>query len=79
MTERIAKGRESISAGELLDACLYELGALELADDSKQILIEEMGLEGDIPCGSDGDKAGFREVVARVFGLIPATREYPMA
>ena len=79
MTERIAKGRESISAGELLDACLYELGALELADDSKQILIEEMALEGDIPCGSDADKAGFREVVARVFGLIPATREYQMA
>ena len=79
MTERIAEGRESISPEELLDACLYELGALELEDNTKRILTEELGLEGDIPCASEADKARFRELVARIFSLVPATREYQLA
>ena len=79
IAERIARGRESISALELLDACVYELGALELEDATRQILVEELGFEDDVRCDPDSDLAGFRKVVARVLGLIPATPEYQLA
>ena len=78
IAERIARGRESISPRELLDACVYELGALELEDATRHILVEELGFEGDVRCGPDSDLAGFRKVVARVLGLIPATAEYQL-
>ena len=79
MTDRIAEGRDSISPDDLLDACLYELGAMGFEDDTRRILMEELGLTGDVPCGTEADMADFRSLVARLFGLIPATREYQLA
>jgi uncharacterized protein (DUF1800 family) len=79
MTDRIAEGRDSISPNDLLEACLYELGSMEFEDDTRHILMEELGLTGDVRCESETDMVDFRELVARLFGLIPATREYQMA
>ena len=79
MTDRIAAGRDSISPYELLDACLYELGAMEFEDDTRQIFLEELDLTCDVPCATEADMGAFREIVARLFGLIPATREYQFA
>jgi hypothetical protein len=52
---------------------------MEFEDDTRHILMEELGLTGDVRCESEADMLDFRELVARLFGLIPATREYQMA
>ena len=38
-------------------------------------VIEELGLTHEVPCGT----VHFRKLVARLFGLIPATHEYQLA
>jgi uncharacterized protein (DUF1800 family) len=75
MIERIADGRSSISPSELVDACLYELGAIEINNNAKRILLEELGITADVPCNSDE----FGKIVAQVFQLIGASREYQFA
>jgi len=79
MIDRIAEGRVTISAAELIESSLYELGALELRELTKSILLEELGVEGDIPCGSTSDTVEFKKVATEVFQLIAATREYQFA
>ena len=76
---RIAEGRTSISFADLLDACLYEIGSLELSQPTRDILVEELGADRDIPCGHDDDREGFEQAAAEVFRLIAAAREYQLS
>jgi hypothetical protein len=75
MLERITRDRAEISPDELLDACLYEMGCMELRDITKKILFEELGVTDTI----DTDTEEFREVAAQMLRLIVASREYQFA
>lgn len=79
MIERITTGRHQISPDELLDACLYEMGCIELKETTKRILIENLDASPVLDCASGGDRSAFDEVVAQMLRLIVASREYQMA
>ena len=79
MIERITENRTEISPDELLDACLYEMGCLELKDATRKILFEELGLKTSIMLQPDGTNPEFEEAVAQMLRLIVASREYQFA
>ena len=78
MIERIAAGREQIAPEQLLDAALYELGALELISKSRDVILEEFEDRDAIPC-DDVNREQFEGVALGVFQLIAATREYQLS
>ena len=73
MTGRIAAGRKSLAARELLDRCLYEMGCFEISGRTRETLEKEIG-GGPVPV--DGK---FPETVAYVLQLIGSSREYQRA
>ena len=77
MAGRIATGRQSIRAGDLVDAVLYEMGALTLTPADKKELIQNLELAGDIPCGASR-AAPFAGTVARIARTIASSREYQL-
>ena len=79
IASRIASTSSSISPKELLDACLYELGAIEIETSTKDILLDELGIKDNVPCATEDDMVQFRNLVAQILGLVSATREYQMA
>ena len=72
--ERISNGKTSTTPGDLIDACLYELGCVEIGSNTKAILIEELNLSPVVQIDDDfGDK------ITQVIELIVASREYQLA
>ena len=72
--ERISNGKTSTTPGDLIDACLYELGCVEIGSNTKAILIEELNLSPVIQIDDDfGDK------ITQVIELIVASREYQLS
>jgi uncharacterized protein (DUF1800 family) len=78
MIERIPHGRSVMSPVELLDACLYELGSLELLQDTREAVVAELELGDQIDC-SPGAREEFRNTAADVIRLIASSREYQLA
>ena len=70
---RISTGKTSITADELIDSCLYELGCVEISSKTKDILLEESNL----PAGIQIDD-GFGDKVTQMIELIVASREYQL-
>ena len=72
--KRISTGKTSYTPGDLIDACLYELGCVEIGSNTKAILIEELNLSPVIQIDDDfGDK------ITQVIELIVASREYQLS
>jgi uncharacterized protein (DUF1800 family) len=78
MISRIAQGRSSIDADDLIDACLYEMGALEAIEATRRAIASELELSGPIDCSS-GARPKFDETVADVLRLIASSREFQLA
>lgn len=74
--DRIARTHDSVGGEELLDAVLYELGAIELRDRTRTILVEE--LETDTPVKCDPAAEPFVEAVTDALRLIAATPEFQL-
>ena len=72
--ERISEGRPSISPKDLIEACLYELGGVELEARTMDILLGELGSEGNIAVD---DNFGLR--ISRIMELIVASREFQLS
>lgn len=75
IANRIRSGRTTASVAELLNACLTEVGDLDIAWATRTAIIEEMSVQGEINC--DGPE--FVDAVAEVLALIGASREYQFA
>jgi uncharacterized protein (DUF1800 family) len=75
MSDRIARGRSTIAAPALVDAVLYEMGALTLGADDKAAVRESLELVGDILCAP---REKFRETVARICRTISSSRQYQL-
>jgi hypothetical protein len=71
---RIGSDRTSISLPDLMDACLYELGCVELDEKTKSILLSELGQEEPIVID-----ANFGQRVGQVMELIVASREFQLS
>ena len=75
IANRIGNGRTTVSATDLLGACLTEVGEVDLAETTRKAIIEEMSVRDAIRC--DGPE--FVDAVAEVLALIGASREYQFA
>lgn len=75
MARRIASGRTEIEAGRLVDAVLYEMGALTLSPAAKRQILENLELVGNVPCGPVEE---FAEAVARVSRTIATSPEFQL-
>ncbi len=77
MMRRVAAGRDCIEPTEMLDAALYELGALELEPMNRVALLEEIGINDPIPCdGANSEQ--YESAILEMFELITASREYQL-
>jgi len=72
--QRIGSDHTSISLLDLMDACLYELGCVELDEKTKSILLSELGQEEPIVID-----ANFGQRVGQVMELIVASREFQLS
>ena len=72
--ERIGSDHTSISLLDLMDACLYELGCVELDEKTKSILLSELGQEDPIVID-----ANFGQRVGQMMELIVASREFQLS
>ena len=72
--ERISEGRTSISSKDLVEACLYELGGVELEARTLDILLGELGADEAIAVD---DNFGLR--VSQIMELIVASREFQLS
>ena len=72
--ERIGSDHTSISLLDLMDACLYELGCVELDEKTKSILLSELGQEEPIVIDATFGQRG-----GQVMELIVASREFQLS
>ena len=77
MMERVAAGRDWVEPSEMLDAALYELGALELESRHRTALLEEIGIDEPIRNGGK-NREQYEAAILEVFELITASREYQL-
>ena len=64
---------------ELLDTCLYEMGSLRLGGPSREIILNELGIEGRIPRETQEEKEAARRIAGQLVGMITTSREYQFA
>ena len=62
----------TLSAEALVDGCLRMLGCYELADETRHMLVEHVGKDGDVRTDTDA----FAEQVCQLLQMIVATKEY---
>jgi len=72
--ERISDGRHSISPQDLVEACLYELGGVELEARTMDILLGELDSDEAIAVNND---FGLR--ICQIMELIVASREFQLS
>ena len=72
--ERISEGRTSISPKDLIEACLYELGGVELEARTMDILLGELDSDEAIAVNND---FGLR--ISQIMELIVASREFQLS
>jgi uncharacterized protein (DUF1800 family) len=71
--ERISTGKTSITPNQLVDACLYELGCVEISEKTRAILREESKLPETIRVDDS-----FDDMVAQTIEIIVSSREYQL-
>ena len=69
---RLAKTAPVITAEQLVDGCLQYMGHYELADGTRNMLIEQAGKRGDLNTSAED----FPEQVTKTMQMIVATKEY---
>ena len=69
---RLAHATPVITPDQLVDGCLQYMGHYELADDTRNMLIDQAGQSGDLNTSSEE----FPEQVTKTMQMIVATKEY---
>ncbi len=72
IVQRLAARKKTWTAADLVDACLYEMGCLEVQDRSRTAIAAELGT------GPVRVDASFAEKVAFAMQLIGSSREYQL-
>ena len=69
---RLAHAAPVITPDQLVDGCLQYMGHYELADDTRNMLIDQAGQSGDLNTSSEE----FPEQVTKTMQMIVSTKEY---
>ena len=77
MIEEITTGGdETMSAERLVDACLDQLGAVSVSEDTRDALVDFAGREGDLHLGDPAPDEEAQRRVAEVLQVVAATPEF---
>ena len=79
MAERASAGEGPVTVDDLLDTCLYEMGSLRLGSPSREIILNELGIEDRIPRETQEEKEAARCIAGQLLGMIATSREYQFA
>ena len=77
MISRIASdGEEAITPERLVDACLDEIGAISVSDETKAVLVEFASQGGDLSVGSPVPDEQTSRRIGDLLAMVSATPEY---
>ena len=76
IVKRVASTDTAISVEALVDRCLDQMGPLEVAENTRNELIDQAESEGPVSWSTEEEYAGLSRRVADTLALIAATREY---
>ena len=77
MVERIASnGERLISPGGLVEACLDQVGALSVSDETLGVLLDFASRDGDIRLDASGVDEEARQRIAGVLQMVASTHEF---
>lgn len=77
MIERIASNSESVTSSEdLVDACLDQVGAIAVSDDTRKVLIDFASLGGEVQLGPSNSDDDARHRIAEVLQMVASTHEF---
>jgi hypothetical protein len=72
VVRRFSDDGPTVSASDLLEGCLEMLGGYQLMADTRNLLLNHLGADQDIPTGGEE----FTQQVGQVLQLIVSTQEY---
>ena len=77
MVERIGSDNVALASPEsLVNACLDQVGAISVNDDTRRVLVGFAEQGGDVLPGSDGADEGTRRRIAEVLQVVASTQEF---
>ena len=76
IVDRVAGDGASISPEGLVERCLDQMGPLDLSDDTRREIVQEMEREGHITWATVDERETSARRVGETLALIAATREY---
>ena len=80
MIDGVASSSQStISPETLVDACLEQVGAMAVADDTKRVLIEFAATGGDLQLGGGSLDEASRDRIAAMLQMVASTQEFQRA
>jgi hypothetical protein len=75
MASRVNDGRTSISTSDLMDICTSEFVHIDLDDETKKVITDELSTSGEVACGGNE----IVEAITEILAFIGASKEYQMA
>ena len=80
MIDSVASRYQSaISPETLVDACLDQVGAMAVGDDTKRVLVDFAATGGDLQLGSGSLDEASRERIAAMLQMVASTQEFQRA
>jgi len=77
MLERIGSDKAALASPEnLVNACLDQVGAISVDDDTRRVLVDFAAHGGDALLGSEGADEGARQRIAEVLQMVASTKEF---
>jgi hypothetical protein len=77
MISKIASDREeAISPERLVDACLDEIGAISVSNETRAVLVEFASQGGDLSVGPAGPDEQARSRIGDLLAMAASTREF---
>ena len=75
MIDKIVAGGDEMSAELLVDACLDQMGAIRVSDDTRSSLVD-FAREGPLNAGSASPREQAQQRAAGVLRMVGSTREF---
>ena len=80
MIERIGDNQGSVFSPEgLVDACLDQVGAMSVSDDTRRVLVDFASLGGELQLDSSSLDDNARHRIAEVLQMVASTQEFQRA
>ena len=71
--------QSAISPETLVDACLDQVGAIAVGDDTKRVLVDFAAAGGDLRLGPGSLDEASRERIAAMLQMVASTQEFQRA